>query len=104
MNDEEKYNLINQKYSNVEKVSDNLNIVFDNDPNLEFKISTRKNKKYMVKGEFSRNKWIHFGQMGYQDYTYHNNDIRRLNFKNRNIRWSNSKVDSPAFLSYYILW
>ena len=31
--------------------------------------SSRKDKKYMV---FDSNKMVHFGQMGYEDYTKHN--------------------------------
>ena len=46
--------------------------------NVEIKISTRANKKYMIK---NGNKWVHFGDINYEDYTYHNDDVRRNYFR-----------------------
>ena len=65
-------------------------------------ISTRKNKKYMVKKPDG--KMIHFGEIGYQDFTGHQDEKRRENFKNRNKKWANAKKWTPAWLSYHILW
>ena len=63
--------------------------------------SSRKDKKYMV---FDGNTMKHFGQMGYEDATKHN-DLDRINrFKKRNWKWQNSPKYSPAYLSYYLLW
>ena len=63
--------------------------------------SSRKDKKYMV---FDGNKMIHFGQMGYEDGTKHN-DLDRINrFKKRNWKWQNSPKYSPAYLSWFLLW
>ena len=43
--------------------------------------SSRKDKKYMV---FDGHKMVHFGQMGYEDATKHN-DLDRINrFKKKN--------------------
>ena len=68
-------------------------------------ISTRKDKKYMVKNPAG--KWVHFGQMGYEDYTKHKNKQQRMNYLNRatNIRgeWKDEKY-SPNNLSINILW
>lgn len=68
-------------------------------------ISTRKDKKYMVKNPAG--KWVHFGQMGYEDYTKHKNKQQRMNYLNRatNIRgkWKDDKY-SPNNLSINILW
>ena len=63
--------------------------------------SLRKDKKYMV---FDGNKMIHFGQMGYEDYTKHGDGRRRTNFRKRNHRWANAPKYSPAYLSYNLLW
>ena len=63
--------------------------------------SSRKDKKYMV---FDGRTMVHFGQMGYEDATKHN-DIDRINrFKKRNWKWQSSSKYSPAYLSYYLLW
>jgi hypothetical protein len=63
--------------------------------------SSRKDKKYMV---FDGRTMVHFGQMGYEDATKHN-DLNRINrFKKRNWKWQNSPKYSPAYLSYYLLW
>lgn len=53
------------------------------------------------------NKWIHFGQMGYEDYTKHKDDDRRKNYLKRssNIKgqWKSNKY-SPNNLSIHLLW
>jgi len=65
--------------------------------------STHKNKKYMIRDE-KNNKFIHFGELGFEDYTKHK-DLNRLNnFKLRNNKWKNSPKFSPSFLSFYLLW
>ena len=63
--------------------------------------SSRKDKKYMV---FDNNKMVHFGQMGYEDYTKHGDAKRRENFRKRNHRWANAPKYSSAYLSYNLLW
>ena len=63
--------------------------------------SSRKDKKYMV---FDGRTMVHFGQMGYEDATKHN-DLDRINrFKKRNWKWQNAPKYSPVYLSYYLLW
>ena len=63
--------------------------------------SSRKYKKYMV---FDGRTMVHFGQMGYEDATKHN-DLNRINrFKKRNWKWQNSPKYSPAWLSWFLLW
>lgn len=64
--------------------------------------STRKAKKYMIQDD--RQKWIHFGQKGYEDFTAHNDEKRRDKFRSRNRKWATARVYSPAWLSYYLLW
>jgi hypothetical protein len=50
------------------------------------------------------NKWIHFGQIPFDDYTKHGDDDRRKRFRDRNSKWANAKKYSPAWLSYHLLW
>jgi hypothetical protein len=68
----------------------------------DIKISTRKDKKYMILD--NNGKLIHFGQMGYEDYTKHRDLHRRKLFLQRNAKWADAEKYSPAFLSYYLLW
>lgn len=64
--------------------------------------STRPSKKYMVQNADA--KWIHFGQMDYEDFTKHEDEERRQRFLKRNARWAKSLPLTPAWLSYYLLW
>ena len=67
--------------------------------------STRKDKKYMV--EDPEGHWVHFGQMGYEDFTRHMSKERRDAYlkRARNIKgnWKANKY-SPNNLSINILW
>jgi|TARA_R100000084_G_C4650561_1_gene149431 hypothetical protein len=72
---------------------------------VDFRISTRKDKKYMVKTPDG--KWSHFGQMGYEDHTKHQDALRRQRYLDRATRirgnWKKEKY-SPNNLSINILW
>jgi hypothetical protein len=97
-NEEDKLNEIEQ-YSNIDIVRRNarrlnLNKVYP---------STRKNKKYMIRNPYS-NKFIHFGLLGYSDYTKHLDIFRRDNFRKRNKEWKDAEIYTPSFLSYYLTW
>jgi hypothetical protein len=63
--------------------------------------STRKTKKYMLQ---HGNRWIHFGQMGYQDFTKHRDLARRTRFRHRNRSWAKAPKYSAAWLAYHVLW
>jgi hypothetical protein len=63
--------------------------------------SSRKDKKYMV---FNGKKMVHFGQMGYEDYTKHGDSKRRNNFRKRNMKWGYEPKYTPAWLSFWLLW
>lgn len=69
-------------------------------------ISTRKNKKYMIIDK-NNNKWVHFGQMGFSDFTKTKNEAKRQNFMKRtgSIKgnWRDNKY-SPNNLSRCLLW
>jgi hypothetical protein len=88
-----------QKYSNPTIVLQRAEDLFG--PNIQLQVSTRKNKKYMI---YLNNHWRHFGQMYYEDYTKHLDEVRRENFRTRNNEWKNYDYYTPAFLSYYLLW
>ena len=67
--------------------------------------STRKNKKFMIMNP--DNKYVHFGDKRYEDFTQHKNKDRKQNYLKRssNIKgnWKNNKY-SPNNLSMNILW
>jgi hypothetical protein len=88
-----------QEYSNPALVLQRAEDLFG--PNVILKLSTRKNKKYMI---YLNNHWIHFGEMFYEDYTKHLDEDRRELFRTRNYDWINRNYDTPAFLSYVLLW
>jgi hypothetical protein len=68
-------------------------------------ISDKKDKKYMVQNPDG--KWIHFGQLNYQDFTHHLSLLRRNSYLTRtaNMRgnWKSDKY-SANNLSRNILW
>ena len=86
--------------SNPAIVSAKLKQLLGNDTKLY--ISTHKNKKYMVQNPDG--KWIHFGDINSEDYTYHKDETRRKNFMTRNAKWRTADTWTPAWLSFHILW
>lgn len=92
-----------QRYTNPEKVFQNAKRLYGDD--VQIKISTRKDKKYMLLNP-ENNKWVHFGQMNppMEDYTKHLDLKRREAFKIRNKKWSKMDKYSPGFMSYYLTW
>jgi len=68
--------------------------------------SSRKNNKYMI-FDPNNNKWIHFGQLNYEDYTKHKDPLRRDLYLSRATRikgdWNDNPY-SPNNLSIHILW
>ena len=67
--------------------------------------STKKDKKYMIQNPNGH--WVHFGQMGYEDFTKHLDERRRQDYLTRSARikgaWKNDPY-SPNNLSRHILW
>ncbi len=59
------------KYSNFKTVNDNAKRLYGK----AVFISTRKNKKFMIMNDDK--KWIHFGQLGYEDFKKHLDEQRR---------------------------
>lgn len=92
------------KWSNPSEVLKKKNKYLGED--IPLYLSSRKDKKYMVLNP-TTNKFVHFGQMGYQDFTKSNNLIKRDNYlkRSKNIKgdWKNN-IYSPNNLSINILW
>lgn len=90
-------------FSNPEEVIRKSKIYFNED--IPIYISSKPDKKYMI--QKPDGKMVHFGQMGYEDYTKHNNLKRQQLYLKRtsNIKgnWRNDKY-SPNNLSRNILW
>jgi len=74
-------------------------------PNAILHRSNTKNKKYCI--ETPEGKIINFGQMGYQDFTRTNDELKRYNYLQRTSKirgdWKSNKY-SPNNLSRTILW
>ena len=67
--------------------------------------STKPYKKYDA--VFNGTKTVSFGAKGYQDYTIHKDPERKERYINRhkkNEDWTRSGIDTPGFLSRFILW
>ena len=68
--------------------------------------ATNKNKKYRI-WDKKNLKWVHFGAVGYEDYTKHKNKTRRKNYlmRSKHIKgkWRNNPY-SANNLSRHILW
>jgi hypothetical protein len=66
--------------------------------------STRKDKKYMI---WNGSKWIHFGSILYQDWTKHQDPVRRESYLKRASKikgnWKENPY-SPNFLAINLLW
>ena len=89
------------KYSNPKTVFLRAKRLLGKD--VEIKLSTRKDKKYMILNP-DNDKWVHFGQIGYEDYTKHKDKLRRELFLKRNHMWVNKGKYTPAYLFFIILW
>jgi hypothetical protein len=90
-------------YSNPTKVYKNASKYLGK--KAKIKLSTKKNKKYMVIKP--NGNVVHFGEMGYEDYTKHNNKTRRKNYLSRSSKikgdWKKDKY-SPNNLARNLLW
>ena len=68
--------------------------------------STNSQKKYSIFDK-KNNRWINFGQMGYEDFTKHHDKARRKNYltRSKNIKgdWANNRY-SANNLARKILW
>ena len=89
------------KYSDFKTVNDNAKRLY----NKEVFLSTRKNKKYMIMND--DNHWVHFGQLGYEDFSKHLDEQRRELYIKRASKlkgqWKEN-IYSPNMLSIVLLW
>lgn len=87
-------------YSDIDEVQRNARKYLGK----EVQPSTRKGKKFMV---YDGTKWVHFGALGYEDFTKHKDSARRDRYRKRafNIKgkWRENNY-SPNNLSINILW
>jgi hypothetical protein len=103
-----KIDLLN-KVSNFKIVEKNLNKYCKslNIPVLKLYISNKSNKKYMIYDAFNKDKWVHFGDMDYEDFTKHKDNQRRESYLKRasNMKgnWRNNPL-SANNLSIHLLW
>jgi hypothetical protein len=93
------------KVSNPKEVIKKAQQYF-NDPDIKVYLSNKKNKKYAIYDKINK-KLVHFGQMGFQDHTYHNDPQRRERYLKRasNIKgnWKDN-IYSPNNMSINLLW
>jgi hypothetical protein len=71
------------------------------DPSHIF-LSSRKTHKYVYRPPNMAP--VHFGAMGYTDYTKHRDKERLEAFRSRNRRWATAPKGSAAWLSWHLLW
>lgn len=87
-----------EKYSDPKEVMRRLKKI---DPNKTLLLSHLKTKKYKI---WDGQRYVHFGAMGYEDYTKHKDQKRIEAFKKRNARWKNAPKWSAGWLSWNLLW
>lgn len=67
--------------------------------------STKKDKKLLILTPNGHK--IHFGMIGYSDYTIYHDKTRRKNYILRHANkedWTESGINTAGFWSYWILW
>lgn len=105
-NDDNKY-----KLNQLLEVSDPKRVIINaqkyfKDPNIKVYLSPDKNKKYAIYDP-NINKLVSFGNINYEDYSYHKNEERRNNYLKRASKikgnWKDNKF-SPNNLAIAILW
>jgi hypothetical protein len=91
------------KYSNPERVKKNAIEYLGKDAIVY--ISNRPTKKYAIHDPTG--KWVHFGEMGFQDFTKHLDKERQYLYLKRSMGikglWYKNKY-SPNMLAINLLW
>ena len=91
------------RYSDPARVAKNAKKYFDKDTPIY--ISNRPTKKYMVKNPDG--KFVHFGEMGYSDYSRHMDKSRRDRYLRRAMNISGNWYENPYsanMLAINLLW
>ena len=73
---------------------------------MEILIKPSKNKNKKIDAIIDGKKKVSFGASGYSDYTIHKDPDRKERYIARHSKedWSKSNIDSPAWMSRFILW
>jgi hypothetical protein len=74
---------------------------------VQLEKSEREGKKYTAifyDDERKKIKTVHFGAIGYQDYTTHHDDDRKDNYLSRHGKEQWTDPTTPATLARFILW
>jgi hypothetical protein len=91
------------KYSTPSRVYKNAKEYFGKD--VKIYISNKPTKKYMLQDPTG--KWVHFGQMGFQDFTKHMDKERQYRYLKRAMGikgdWYKNPY-SPNMLAVNLLW
>lgn len=90
-------------YSDPTRVAKNAKKYFDTDTPVY--ISNKPTKKYMIKKPDG--KFVHFGEMGYSDYTKHLDKSRRDRYLSRAMNISGNWYEDPYSannLAINLLW
>ena len=99
---EDKLTLV-KKYSNPRQVAENAIQYFGK--HVPIYISTKPNSKYMIQNE--QGKFVHFGLIPYEDYTFHKDQARQHRYLARAMkirgRWAQNPY-SPNNLAINLLW
>jgi hypothetical protein len=97
-----KRGLVNQ-YSNPEQALKNARKYLGNE--VQLYISNKTDKKYMIQDPDKN--WVHFGQIGYEDFTKHGDEKRRQSYLKRTANMRGNWRDNPYSannLARNILW
>ena len=92
------------QYSNPQIVYEKAKIYLGDDVILS--LSDKPKKKYMVYNP-NTNKWVYFGQMGFSDFTKHQDIERRNRYLSRATKIKGNWRDnlySPNNLAIHLLW
>ena len=92
-----------EQYTNPIIVRKNFNKFGYKKDGSELKESSRKGKKIMALDP-KKKKWVHFGALGYEDYTVHKDENRRKKYWSRMQRFKSAYKYSPGYLSLVLLW
>jgi hypothetical protein len=87
-------------YSDPDKVWKNAIKYLKKD--IVIALSTKKNKKYMVRRPDGI--WVHFGEMKFKDFTLTRDKEKQRLFKLRNAKWAKQDKYTPGWLAYHLLW
>jgi hypothetical protein len=102
--DKEKMNEL-LKVSTPKTVVENA-IKYFNNPDIKVYLSPHKNKKYSIYNPNTK-KLTSFGDIRYEDFTYHKNLDRQKSYLNRAMRIKGNWKDDPYSansLSIHLLW